>query len=109
MPELNLTINHHSYTVACEPGNEPLLQGFAAELDLRVTELAAAAKASGNHFSESQMLVFVSLMLVEELHQARNNPKMAIAQPLRDLPARLQQITSTLERLAQIVEGDAAA
>ena len=108
MPDLSLTIHHHSYLVNCDPGNEALLQGFAADIDSRVKELASAVKASGHQFSETQMLVFVSLMLAEEIHQLKNSRTPPIAPVLRDLPAKLQQITASVEKLAQILEGESS-
>ena len=71
MPELSITINHQSYTVACEPGDEPLLRRFGEEIDQRLSELAKAANASGSQFSQAQLLVFCSLMLAEELDLAK--------------------------------------
>ena len=104
MPELTILIHDREYIVACEEGSEAQLQAYAAELDQRITYLAKAAEANGSQFSESELLVFGSLMLAEELHQLRQTPEAPLE--LGKLQLRLQKLNSRFEKLALRLEGD---
>ncbi|MDI9408820.1 MAG: cell division protein ZapA [Candidatus Pacebacteria bacterium] len=110
MPDISITINHHNYTVACESGDEAIIQRYAAEIDERISELAKAASDDGNQLSQAHLLVIGSLMLVEELTKARlsaaNSKDLQTTPELPKIEQRLEKITATITRLAQRLEAE---
>ncbi len=67
MPDVSLTINGRIYKVACGPGEEERLLGLAADLERRVGDLVRAFGQVG----EGQLLVAASLLMADELDEAR--------------------------------------
>jgi cell division protein ZapA len=68
MSALNININGREYRVACDDGQEVHLRRVAGDLDARIQELS---RAMGPATPDSLLLVIASLMLTDELHDAR--------------------------------------
>lgn len=68
MPNVELSINGRSYTVACDPGQEDRLRDLASIVDSRVRQLAGPRGGVG----ETHALVLAGLMLADELSEAQS-------------------------------------
>ena len=103
MSNVTLSIGGRSYTVACAEGEENHVLGLGSLID---GKLAAMGEMSGQ--AETRMLLFASLLLADELHEA-NGAKAAVAAPPAQIaPAmalRLDELATSLENLAKRLEG----
>lgn len=68
MTEVNLNINGRSYGIACDPGQEQRVLELASHIDDRVRQLAKAGAAQ----NDAHLLVLASLVLADELNEAKN-------------------------------------
>lgn len=94
MADVTLTIGGHRHSVACRDGEEDQLLRIGAMLDAR---WSAASRASGGIGGERAML-FVALMLADDLHDAQNRtPEGAGAELLENLADRLEALAASLE------------
>ena len=110
MSNVTLSIGGRSYTVACAEGEERHVLGLGALID---GKLAAMGDMSGQ--AETRMLLFASLLLADELHEANNaraaappgpaSPAPAPAQIAPAMALRLDELATTLENLATRLEG----
>jgi cell division protein ZapA len=62
MPELILEIGGRVFEVACEPGQEPSLEGAARLLDVEATRIGDAGRST-----EKRMLLLAGLMLADTM------------------------------------------
>jgi len=98
MSNVTLSIGGRSYTVACAEGEENHVLGLGAIID---GKLASMGDMSGQ--AETRMLLFASLLLADELHEANGtkaaSPSLAPAMALRldELAARLENLADRLE------------
>lgn len=100
MANVTLPIGGRPHTVACRDGEEARLQGLGALLAER---WPAALRAAGGVPGERAML-FVALMLADELDEVRQRPPegAAVSEPA------LARIADRLEALADALERDPA-
>ncbi|CAN5766823.1 cell division protein ZapA [soil metagenome] len=94
MADVTLTIGDRRHTVACRDGEEPQLRKLGELLDRHWT---TASRASGGLTGERTML-FVALMLADELDEAQRRPPEGAG------AAMLEQVADRLERLAAVLE-----
>jgi cell division protein ZapA len=104
MAELDVTVNGRSYRVACEDGKEEHLRRIAAELDERIKALAGSLGQVG----DSRLLLLVSLLVADELGDAREGLAALQARPRGLAPEAEAALAATLEALAERVERIAA-
>lgn len=101
---VDLSIGGRTFKVACAPGEEGHVAGLGNMIDRKV---ASVPGASGQ--SEAQMLLFASLMLADEVHEAqRNGGSSPAAAPSPTDPAvaeRLEAVAAALEKCASALEG----
>ena len=69
--KLTLSIYGRDYQVACDDGQEGHLRLLASHIDERMHQLAYKM----GHTGESTLFLLTSLMLADELHDARNELK----------------------------------
>ncbi len=102
MSNVTLSIGGRSYTVACAEGEERHVLGLGAAIDRK---LATMGDMSGQ--AETRMLLFASLLLADELHEAgggrqAGGPQAAaspeMAEKLDALASRLENLAARLER-----------
>lgn len=107
MAQVTLTVNGRSYEVACDDGQEDHLLELARMVDGRVRDLAASVGAVG----EPRLLVMTSLLIADELHEARRGleaarsgggsaaggSEPAAAEALEGCAERLERIAARLE------------
>lgn len=104
MSNVDLSIGGRVFKVACAEGEEAHVTGLGQMIDSKV---AAVPGAAGQ--SESQMLLFASLMLADEVHdaQGRSSSAAPTAGPAQDpaLAERLEAVAAALEKCASALEG----
>jgi cell division protein ZapA len=66
MPLVNVLVNSHAYTLACDEGEEAHLRELAQFLDKRVRELAGAVGQVG----DTRLLLMAGLLVSDELAEA---------------------------------------
>lgn len=98
MAEVRLMIGGRSHVVACRDGGEAALEALGRKLDAHA---ATAARAAGGQGGERTML-FIALMLADELVEAQSAPGTGPSS------ATLDRIADRLEAIADGLEKDAA-
>src|SRR5262249_20867713 len=104
MAEVHLTINGRTYPVACDPGEEAHLRELAQYLDRKITDFVRKLGQIG----EARLLVLASLMIADELAEARARRPAAeahgngidtdtLANGLEELAERVEAIAVRLE------------
>ncbi|WP_174293387.1 cell division protein ZapA [Sphingomonas bacterium] len=97
MAEVMLSIGGRGHPVGCRDGEEARLRELGAILDER---WAMAQRAAGNGGGERAML-FVALMLADDLDEARNRPPAGASvgdSALRQIAERLEKMADALEQ-----------
>lgn len=106
MAKVDLLIGGNSYSVACRDGEEATLLAAAALVDAK----AQQAKRGLGGMSEVRQLLFASLLLADEIEEARRNGRAPAPAPapaadsgleaelLEDIAARLENLATRLEQ-----------
>ncbi|PLK26033.1 cell division protein ZapA [Novosphingobium sp. TH158] len=103
MSNIDLSIGGRSFKVACAAGEEEHVASLGRMIDAKVASVPGAAGQS-----EARMLLFASLMLADEVHEAQNRsgsvpaPQAPVADPA--LAERLEALAATLEKCATALE-----
>ncbi|MFM5884466.1 MAG: cell division protein ZapA [Novosphingobium sp.] len=102
MSNVTLQIGGRAYTVACAEGEEAHVTALGRSIADKVEDM-------GSGHSEARQLLFVALLLADELHEARGRPGQA-ASPVSPAaaepdPALLELIADRLEKVALSLEG----
>lgn len=71
MGEVNVSINGRSFSVACDDGQEEHLMKLARYVDRSATELASSV----GHIGDARLMLMVSLVVADELFEARERLK----------------------------------
>ena len=106
MATIDVEIAARSYAVSCRDGDEPHLRQLAAIVDRKAKEAAAALGSMG----ESRQLLFASLLLADELKEARaGTPGAPLPEPQSEpgVAEALERLAERVERLAESLEADA--
>jgi cell division protein ZapA len=102
MSNIDLAIGGRRYTVACANGEEEHVAELGRIVDATVTSGGLRQQ------SEARMLLFASLMLADELHEARVALAAATPAPGQvstvEIEERVDRIAHRLEALAQLLE-----
>jgi cell division protein ZapA len=104
MSNVELSIGGRPYKVACAEGEEDHVAGLGRLIDRKVSELGMAGQ------SEGRMFLFASLMLADEIDEARRRagtPAGATGTPAEDgaLAEQLESVAAALEKCAAALEG----
>jgi len=97
MPQIVVTIDGKTYRMACAEGEEAHLEGLAAEVDGRVSEL----RGSFGEIGDLRLTVMAAIMASDELDEARGR----IA-ALEHRLAALEADAGSAEREARQEESD---
>jgi len=100
MASIEIEIASRKYVVACRDGEEPHLRSVAALVDQRARDAAAAMGSLG----ENRLLLFASLLLADDLHEARKGGGGIPAAPDSGLAEALEALAERIEALAQRLE-----
>lgn len=98
MAEVSISVAGRAYTVACRDGEEPHLRRLES---LLARHAETAQRASGGLNGE-RTLLFLALILADELDEAERNPPSGVS------PVLLDNIADRLEAVAAALEEDAA-
>jgi len=104
LAKVDISINGRAYAVACDPGQEDRVRELAGMIDSRVRQLTNGAPVGS--FGETQILVLASLMLADELSEAKGPQKAAPAPASRDsgdeelLVAAVEHLTERISVIA---------
>jgi cell division protein ZapA len=105
MSNVTLLIGGRSYTVACAEGEENHVLGLGSLID---GKLASMGDMAGQ--AETRMLLFASLLLADELHEAGGGKSASAPEPHAGqippaMALRLDELATSLENLATRLEG----
>jgi len=96
MSNVNLTIGGRAYTVACAPGEEAHLRALGELVDDRLQAVPGLASQS-----EVRRLLYATLVLADELHEAHERLDREVTEP----PPQEDEAADMLEQLADRLEG----
>ncbi len=106
MAVVSLKINERTYDMACEAGQEAHLRKLAQNMDERVRDLVASIGSVG----EARLLAMASLMVADELYEAKkqirdheSDSKAANPRPAGSNSGQTET-AATLEAYAQRIE-----
>ena len=95
MAEVRLSIGGRTHAVACRDGGEAALEALGRRLDVHA---ATAARAAGGQGSE-RMMLYIALMLADELAEAQKAPGTGPSSATLDrIAERLEAIADGLEK-----------
>ncbi len=102
MPLVNVLVNNHAYTVACDEGEEEHLRALAKFVDTRVRQLVETVGQVG----DARLLLMASLVIADEMSEAMSrleerDKEMAA---LKNAPAHGANSQSTEDMLADALE-----
>jgi cell division protein ZapA len=94
-----ITLNGRTYEIACEEGQEDHVRALAADIDGRIAGLVRTIGQVG----EARLLVLASLLVADELAEAR--ARTAISAAAREASAPAAGLGARIESLAQRIDG----
>ena len=105
MAMVEIEVAARRYSIACRDGEEAHLRDVAALVDSKARD---AAEALGG-LSEARQLLYTSLMLADELHEARAGAPASAAESRsgEEIADALERMAERVERLAARLEGEA--
>lgn len=98
MADVSIAIAGRRYSIAARDGEEAHLRHLEAILDKHA---ATAQRASGG-LSAERTLVYLALILADQLDEAERNPPQGVS------PVLLERIADRLEAVAAALEEDAS-
>ncbi len=106
MSNVDVSIGGREFKVACAAGEEGHIRDLGKMIDDKVSGLGMGGQ------SEGRMLLFASLLLADEVHEAKfrgrsGEASAPAASPTEDpeLAERLESIAAALEKCAAHLEG----
>src|SRR4051812_28240523 len=99
MPQVNLVVNGHAYSVTCDDGQEGHLRKLGEFIDKRVHELVASVGQVG----DARLLLMAALMIADELGEALTKVQT------RENELTALQLAGTAERDAMNASADRVA
>lgn len=103
MAEVNISINGKQYGIACDDGQEQRVTDLANFVDGRLKEIAAAGAGA----NDSHLLVLTSIVMADELFDARDNASNGNTASLNGLLITAEdetQITSAIDQMANRID-----
>lgn len=100
MSNVTLEIAGRKYTIACAEGEEPHIEMLGASIDAKLSELDNLAGQS-----PERVLLYASLLLADELHEAKTGAPAPAPSELDEATAgKLEAMADHLESLAMQLE-----
>jgi cell division protein ZapA len=109
MTQVNISINGRIYEIGCDPGQEGRIVDLAAYIDQRLQQIAR----SGAAYNDMHLMVLASLVLTDELFEARESTGTAVktaspAPAAEGSKEDTKEIAKVLETLAKRIDGIAS-
>jgi cell division protein ZapA len=115
MSDVNITINGRSYEISCDPGQEARIVDLAAYIDQRLMQISR----SGAAYNDAHLLVLTTLVLADELFDARESGESVPVRAGKNTPQVKesasaaskedeQAVAQLLDKLAKRIDGIAA-
>lgn len=107
MAEVNININGKQYGIACDDGQEQRVTDLANFVDGRLKAMAAAG--AGNN--EAHLLVLTSIVMADELFDAKDAASNNASQPLGGLEITQEdegQIIEAIDKMANRIDSIAS-
>lgn len=112
MAEITICLNGRSYDIACDNGQEGRIVDLASYIDQRLQQISR----SGAAYNEAHLMVLTSLVLADELFDARESAAAKPAARQAAVPAVSAPVSAvskeeesallkTLEQLTKRIEG----
>ena len=105
MAQISVRIDGRTYPIVCDDGQEAHLAKLALFIDKRIEQLAAAVGRS----DDARLLVMASLLVADELMDARAELQTARAEagesPAMAAAAAEDAVARRIERIAERIEG----
>ena len=96
MANVTLIIGGRTHVVACRDGEEAALEALGRRLDAHAAPAARAAGAPGGE----RTMLFIALMLADQLAEAERGPGGSVAPAALDRVAeRLESVSAALENM----------
>lgn len=92
MSNVNLAIAGREYTVACSPGEEPHVTMLGEMISSKLSTLPNTVGQS-----EVRRFLYAALLLADEVHDLRAEPRSDCADKLEALAERLEGLAEELE------------
>ena len=99
MPEVDIVLNNRTYPVLCGEGEEERVLEVAAFIEARLLQVKEAAP----HAEDAHLLVLVSLILGDELLDAKAAARDAAANAVEDSARGNGHLAADDEALAQAI------
>lgn len=110
MAEVNISMNGRVYEISCDDGQEGRVVDLASYIDQRMQKIAR----SGAAYNDAHLMVLTSLVLADELFEAREQSgapaktqKTAEVAPVSDVEEE-KNLVKMLDKLTKRIEGIAA-
>lgn len=107
MADVTISINGRNYDISCDKGQESRVADLAAYVDQRLRQIAS----SGAAYNDAHLLVITSLVLADELYEARNAaPAAEGSKPAETVVSEEEQqkILELFDNLTQRIENIAS-
>jgi len=90
MGQINVSINHQTYSLACRDGEEERLAALARKVDEKARDLAGRL----GHVGEARLMLMVALLFADELEEPGNGRAERRASLDEDEAVRLMEEAS---------------
>ena len=100
MPQAYVNIGGRSYRLACNPGEEPHLEGLAKFVDGKIDEM----RASFGEIGDQRIVVMAALSIADELSEAKRKLDSHAGEAANVLDAEKSARAEAEERVAGLVK-----
>lgn len=104
MARVSISVNGHSYDIACGDGQERHILSLAQDLERRVAELVGTIAQGGEAAGEARLLAMTGLLMADELAEAREEIQALRASAQRTMEAVPERLLTDADDLAHVLE-----
>lgn len=112
MSDVSITINGRIYEIGCDPGQEGRIAELAAYIDQRLQQISR----SGAAYSDAHLMVLTSLVIADEMFEAKESAReakrpaaaAAPAAPAAQTREDEQALVRVLDQITRRIDGIAA-
>ena len=105
MAQVTVTIHNKEFTIACQDGQEEILNNVAEQLNEKVSTLSQSFPTAETEY----LMVFANLMMADEIKALKSKLEMVEQKQKQDvdtavLSLRLENIATKIENIASQLE-----